>query len=145
MPGRFHLVRLLFLGACLVACERDTATVVTSVEDRTFTAAFARVTKAPDNVYASYQVRRNEACPAEMVHVSGEYLHVGAVAFRIDEVRDYALRGANLPLPGGRLLQAVMGLLVVAAEERARAGEDVEALSRRIAEYEKWTGRTAGR
>jgi hypothetical protein len=82
---------------------------------------------------------------SDVVHVSGDYLHVGAVAFRIDEVRDYALRGANLPLPGGRLLQAAMGLLVVAAEERASAGEDVEALSLRIAEYERWTGRTAGR
>ena len=46
---------------------------------------------------------------------------------------------------GGRLLQAAMGLLVVAAEERARSGEDLEALSKRIAEYEAWTGHTAGR
>ena len=51
---------------------------------------------------------------------SGDYLQVGQVAFRIAEVREYALRGANLPLTGGRLLQAAMGLLVVAAEERAR-------------------------
>ena len=61
------------------------------------------------------------------------------------EVRELALRGANLPLPGGRLLQAAMGLLVVAAEERARNGEDLETLARRISEYETWTGRTAGR
>jgi hypothetical protein len=81
----------------------------------------------------------------DVVSVSGDYLQVGNVAFRIDEVRDYALRGANLPLPGGRLLQAAMGLLVVAAHERAAAGEDVETLSRRIANYEKWSGRTAGR
>lgn len=76
----------------------------------------------------------------------GEFLQVGTSArFRIDEVREYALRGANLPLPGGRLLQAAMGLLVVAAEERAKQGEDLEALSRRVSEYEKWTGRSAGR
>ena len=81
----------------------------------------------------------------EVVSVSDEYLSVGQVAFRVDEVRDYAVRGANLPLPGGRLLQAAMGLLVVAADERARAGEDLEALSRRIKEYEEWTGRSAGR
>ena len=81
----------------------------------------------------------------QQVVVAGEFLNVGTVSFRIQEVRDYALRGANLPLPGGRLLQAAMGLLVVAAEERARKGEDLEALSRRIATYEKWTGRNAGR
>ncbi len=81
----------------------------------------------------------------DAVTVTGDYLHVGGVAFRVDEVRDYALRGANLPLPGGRLLQAAMGLLVVAAEERARMGEDLQLLSARISEYEKWTGRTAGR
>ncbi len=82
---------------------------------------------------------------ADVVKVAGNFLHVGEVAFRIEEVRDYALRGANLPLPGGRLLQAAMGLLVVAAEDRARTGEDVEVLAARIANYEKWTGRTAGR
>jgi hypothetical protein len=38
-----------------------------------------------------------------------------------------------------------MGLLVVAADERARAGENLEALSQRIRDYEEWTGRTAGR
>jgi hypothetical protein len=72
-------------------------------------------------------------------------LQVGQIAFRIAEVREYALRGANLPLTGGRLLQAAMGLLVVAAEERAASGEDVTLLSKRIADYESWSGHTAGR
>ncbi len=72
-------------------------------------------------------------------------LQVGQIAFRIAEVREYALRGANLPLTGGRLLQAAMGLLVVAAEERAGSGEDVTLLSKRIADYESWSGHTAGR
>lgn len=81
----------------------------------------------------------------DKVVVVGEFLKVGAISFRIDEVRDYALRGANLPLPGGRLLQAAMGLLVVAAAERAKSGEDLQALSKRIAAYEEWTGRNAGR
>jgi len=78
----------------------------------------------------------------DVVRVDEGYLKVGGVAFRIDEVRDYAVRGANLPLPGGRLLQAAMGLLVVAAEQRARAGEDVEALAERVARYEEWSGRS---
>ncbi len=82
---------------------------------------------------------------ADVVYLRGEYLQVGNVAFRISEVREYALRGANLPLTGGRLLQAAMGLLVVAAEERAGQGEDVAVLSKRIAEYESWSGHTAGR
>jgi hypothetical protein len=82
---------------------------------------------------------------ADVVYLRGDYLQVGQVAFRISEVREYALRGANLPLTGGRLLQAAMGLLVVAAEERAASGEDVAVLSKRIADYEAWSGHTAGR
>jgi hypothetical protein len=81
----------------------------------------------------------------EVVFLRGEYLQIGSVAFRIAEVREHALRGANLPLTGGRLLQAAMGLLVVAAEERAAQGEDVALLSKRIADYEAWSGHTAGR
>ena len=81
----------------------------------------------------------------EVVYLHGDYLKVGQISFRISEVREYALRGANLPLTGGRLLQAAMGLLVVAAEERAAAGEDVSLLSKRIADYEAWSGHTAGR
>ncbi len=81
----------------------------------------------------------------QVVFVRGEYLQVGQVAFRVTEVKEYALRGQNLPLTGGRLLQAAMGLLVVAAGERARAGEDVALLSKRIADYEAWSGHTAGR
>lgn len=48
----------------------------------------------------------------------GDYLIVGQLAFAIGEVREYALRGANLPLGNGRLLQAATALLVVAASER---------------------------
>jgi hypothetical protein len=83
----------------------------------------------------------------DVVHLKGEWLQIGTngVSFRISEVREYALRGANLPLTGGRLLQAAMGLLVVAAEERATVGEDVSLLSKRIAEYEEWSGHHAGR
>ena len=51
----------------------------------------------------------------------GDRIQVGDVAFRLDEVREYALQGANLPLPGGRLLQAAMAMLVVAAAERDAA------------------------
>jgi hypothetical protein len=82
---------------------------------------------------------------ADVVYLRGDYLQVGQVAFRISEVREYALKGANLPLTGGRLLQAAMGLLVVAAEERVASGEDVSVLSKRIADYESWSGHTAGR
>jgi hypothetical protein len=83
---------------------------------------------------------------SDVVTMNGDMLKVGAdQAYRISEVREYALRGANLPLPGGRLLQAAMGLLVVAAEERAAAGEDLAVLSKRISDYEAWSGHHAGR
>ena len=82
---------------------------------------------------------------SDVVFLRNDYLQVGQVAFRINEVREYALRGANLPLTGGRLLQAAMGLLVVEAEERAAAGEDIALLSKRVADYESWSGHTAGR
>jgi hypothetical protein len=82
----------------------------------------------------------------DVVTMNGDMLKVGADQdYRISEVREYALRGANLPLPGGRLLQAAMGLLVVAAEERAAAGEDLAVLSKRISDYEAWSGHHAGR
>nr|HEX4314265.1 hypothetical protein [Kofleriaceae bacterium] len=81
----------------------------------------------------------------DVVHLHNGYLKVGPVGFRVSEVREYALRGANLPLTGGRLLQAAMGLLVVAAEERALQGEDITALSKRVGDYEAWSGHTAGR
>ena len=83
---------------------------------------------------------------SDVVTMNGDMLKVGAdQQYRISEVREYALRGANLPLPGGRLLQAAMGLLVVAAEERASAGEDLAVLSKRISDYEAWSGHHAGR
>ena len=94
---------------------------------------------------AKKEIDRALAVGADTVAVNGAFLQIGQVGFRIDEVRDYALRGANLALPGGRFLQAAMGLLVVAAEERSRAGEDLAALAKRIGEYEAWTGRSAGR
>ena len=50
-----------------------------------------------------------------------EYIQVGSVAFRLDEVADYALKGANLPLPNGALLQAGVAMLVVAVNERDKA------------------------
>lgn len=79
----------------------------------------------------------------QTVIVSGDYLQVGQRRFRIPEVREYAIRGGNLPLPDGQLLQAALGLLVVAADERARNGEDLNLLGERIAAYEEWTGRNA--
>ncbi|MEZ4362563.1 MAG: hypothetical protein R3B48_20400 [Kofleriaceae bacterium] len=81
----------------------------------------------------------------DVVSVHGGHLHVGSVAFPVDDVRDYAHRGENLPLTGGRLLQAAVGLLVVAADTRAVAGEDVRGLAQRIAEYEAWSGHSAAR
>ncbi|MEZ4400428.1 MAG: hypothetical protein R3B06_10440 [Kofleriaceae bacterium] len=94
---------------------------------------------------ARREIDRALAIGTDTVSVAGPYLQVGTISFRVDEVRDFALRGANLALPGGRFLQAAMALLVVAADERSRAGEDLEALARRVGEYEAWTGRSAGR
>jgi hypothetical protein len=82
---------------------------------------------------------------ADVVYLRGDYLQVGQVAFRVSEVREFALRAANLPLTNGRLLQAAMGLLVVAADSRAASGEDVSVLAKRIADYEAWSGHSAGR
>jgi hypothetical protein len=43
------------------------------------------------------------------------FVDIGAVKFRVSDVRHYAERGANLPLPKRRLLQAALALLVVEA------------------------------
>jgi len=81
-----------------------------------------------------------------VVHLKGDYLIIGpSKAFKLHEVKELALRGANLALDNGRLLQAALGLLVVAAEERAAGGEDLAGLAKRIADYEAWSGHTAGR
>lgn len=48
----------------------------------------------------------------------GDFIQVGRFAYRISEVRDYALQGANIPLGEGRLLQAALAMFVVAAAER---------------------------
>lgn len=69
---------------------------------------------------------RHEAKPASLDSVlfvgsdrvvhRNKFIQVGnRVAFRVNEVKEHALRGANLPLPRGGLLQAAMALLVVAA------------------------------
>lgn len=94
--------------------------------------------------------RRAEAARAlrlgdHLVRVEDGRLVVGEFGVAIEEVRALSLRGANLQLPGGRLLQAALGLLVVAADARARAGEDLDGLARRISAYEAWAGRLAGR
>jgi len=81
----------------------------------------------------------------DAVFVKDDCLHIGAVSFRVAVVRGYALRGENLPLPRGKQLQAALGLLVVAAQARAAAGEDLAALAKRVAEYEAWTGHSAAR
>jgi hypothetical protein len=94
---------------------------------------------------ARRELARALAVGDDTVHVVGGFLQIGTIGFRLDEVRDAALRGANLALPGGRFVQAALGLLVVAADERARQGEDLAALAKRLSAYEAWSGRTAGR
>jgi len=47
-------------------------------------------------------------------------IRIGDVAFRVADVRDYALHGANLPLPKQRVLQAALAMFVVVASEEAR-------------------------
>lgn len=68
---------------------------------------------------------RTPVDPAQLLIVGDDavlfrdrFIQIGRVAFRVDEVREYALRGANVPLTNGRVLQAAMALLVVAAAER---------------------------
>ena len=92
------------------------------------------------------ELERGLVVGVNVVHIrDDEYLQVGNESFAISDVHEYAIRGANLPLPNNQLLQAAMGLLVVAAEKRAQNGEDLDALARRVSDYEAWTGRTAGR
>jgi len=57
----------------------------------------------------------------DAVRIRDGFVEIGDCAFRWDEVRDHALRGGTLPLPGGGLLQAAMALLAVAAFHRERS------------------------
>lgn len=54
------------------------------------------------------------------VLVRDHRLHIGTGSFALDEVRDRAVDGELLRLPGGGVIQAAMALLVVAAIERDR-------------------------
>jgi hypothetical protein len=71
----------------------------------------------------------------EFVVARGDFIQIGAWAFRISEVRDYAMCGANIPLPDGSVLQAALALVVVAVSARP-AEDDFACLSKRIADYE---------
>jgi proline iminopeptidase len=54
----------------------------------------------------------------DVVRLRDEFIQVGGLAFRVNEVREYALQGANIPLGENRLLQAALAMFVVAAAER---------------------------
>lgn len=110
--------------------------------------AKARIRAATEGVAgaaARRELERALVIGNDSVFVRGDVLQVGTSGFPIAEVREQASRGANLTLAGGRLLQAAMGLLVVAADARAVAGEDLALLAKRVADYEAWSGRSAGR
>jgi hypothetical protein len=79
------------------------------------------------------------------VELDGDELRIGGKSVTVDVVRQLAQVGDNLPLGPHVALQAALALLVVAAEERRGLVEDPEALRARLAEYERWSGRTPGR
>ena len=64
---------------------------------------------------------------SDAVLVQDPYVAIGRLGFRLNQVEEYAQAGANLPLTGGRLVQAAMVTLVVAASKR-----DVKAELRRL-------------
>ncbi len=82
---------------------------------------------------------------ADLCNCEGKYLKLGQVPSRSPEFREYTVRGSQHPATGGAALAGREGLLVVPPEERAAQGKDVTVLSKRIADYESWSGHTAGR
>ena len=93
-----------------------------------------------DDVISGEKVQRGLNVGNDEVVLRGKVLEIGPISFRVEQVEEYAMRGANLPLPGGRRLQAAMALLLVAAKEQWERGENTNLLAKRIAEYEEWTG-----
>ena len=71
---------------------------------------------------------------ADAVLLRGPYVQIGQVAFRRSEVQEYAEAGANVPLGGGRLLQAALAILAAKIAERDRK-EELRVLAARIGEY----------
>lgn len=94
-------------------------------------------------------VARTLSVGAGRVRVEGDVLWIGEQSCRVAEVRELAHTGGNLSLPGGAhgemIVQAAIALLVVEADARSRAGEDLARLRQRISAYEAWTGHSAGR
>ncbi len=81
----------------------------------------------------------------KMVTVADNHLVIGGARFAVETIKQYAKKGKNIRLPQGELLQAALALLVIAAKERHRQGEDLDKLATQIARYESWSGNTAGR
>jgi hypothetical protein len=88
--------------------------------------AIANLVRQAEPIVHATAGRRSEYVAAlvlvddQAVTLRDDLICVGALAFRTKEVRDYASRGANLPLTGGRPLQAAVAMLVVAAADRER-------------------------
>lgn len=78
-------------------------------------------TREVTKLTSSGNLERFVVVDEDPVLLRGDFLQVGNLKFRIHEVREYAVRGANIPLTQGRLLQAAMAMLVVAAAERDAA------------------------
>lgn len=68
----------------------------------------------------------------DAVHVSHDRVYVGRLKFRVSDVNEYAVAGADLPLHGG-LIPGAIAILSIAAALRP---EDSENLAERIAAYE---------
>jgi hypothetical protein len=69
---------------------------------------------------------------AERAYLSGECFYVGEFVCLIEDVVRYSEAGAALQLPNGKM-QAVLAMILVVDQSRT---ENLETLSRRIAEFE---------
>ncbi len=102
------------------ACASWTRTQATTALDNTATIEATIADDDPDQVrlHDPPTLAKFVVAGSDPVLEQGNYIRVGRRSFRISEVREYAVRGANLPLEGGGLLQAAMAMCVVAAAER---------------------------
>jgi hypothetical protein len=82
----------------------------------------APLTRAATSLAAPADLSRMLFVDDDPVLLRDGQIQIGNAAFPLYEVRDYAIRGDNLPLPGGAIIQAAMALLVVAADDRDRPG-----------------------
>jgi hypothetical protein len=89
-----------------------------------------------DEIGAPFAHLQGSEASNQTIYVRGQYLVIGGFAFKLSEVEEYGLHGADIPLPDGGAVQAALALMVIALQERAQDEDDYVLLAERVRRYQ---------